>query len=57
MTGPVAYRHVSDIEERLQTLLDAGAAAHQGVRDVGGGKLLSSVTDTDGNVIGLIQAL
>jgi predicted enzyme related to lactoylglutathione lyase len=57
MTGPVAYRHVSDIEERLQTLLDAGAAAHQGVRDVGGGKLLASVKDTDGNVIGLIQAL
>ena len=57
MTGPVAYRHVNDIEERLQALLDAGAAAHQGVRDVGGGKLLSSVKDTDGNVIGLIQAL
>src|SRR5829696_3541924 len=30
MTGPVAYRHVNDIEERLQALLDAGAAAHQG---------------------------
>jgi hypothetical protein len=29
MTGPVAYRHVNDIEERLQALLDAGAAAHQ----------------------------
>ena len=36
---------------------DAGAAAHQGVRDVGGGKLLASVKDTEGNVIGLIQAL
>jgi predicted enzyme related to lactoylglutathione lyase len=55
MTGPVAYRHVNDIEERLQALRDA--AAHQGVREVGGGKLLSSVKDTDGNVIGLIQAL
>ena len=39
MTGPVAYRHVNDIEERLQALLDAGAAAHQGVRDVGGGQV------------------
>ena len=55
MTGPVAHWHVNDIEERLQALLDA--AAHQGVREVGGGKLLSSVKDTDGNVIGLIQAL
>jgi predicted enzyme related to lactoylglutathione lyase len=57
MTGPLAYWHVDDIEESLRALLDAGAEAHQGVRDVGGGKLLSSVTDTDGNVIGLIQAL
>jgi predicted enzyme related to lactoylglutathione lyase len=56
MSGPVAYWHVGDIEERLEALLDAGAEAHQGVRDVGGGKLLASVKDTDGNVIGLIQA-
>ena len=57
MTGPVAYWHVDNVEGRLQALLDAGAEGHQGVRDVGGGKLLSSVKDTDGNVIGLIQAL
>jgi predicted enzyme related to lactoylglutathione lyase len=56
MTGPVAYWHVDDIEQRLETLLDAGAEAHRGVRDVGGGKLLTSVKDTDGNVIGLIQS-
>jgi predicted enzyme related to lactoylglutathione lyase len=56
MTGPVAYWHVDDIEQRLQALLDAGVEAHQGVRDVGGGTLLASVKDTDGNVIGLIQA-
>src|SRR5918994_7257585 len=30
-------------------------AAQQEVRDVGGGKSLASVTDTDGNVIGLLQ--
>jgi predicted enzyme related to lactoylglutathione lyase len=56
MTGPVTYWHVDDIEERLEALLDAGAEAHQGVRDVGGGKLLASVKDADGNVIGLIQS-
>jgi predicted enzyme related to lactoylglutathione lyase len=56
MTAPVAYWHVDDIEQRLEALLDAGAEAHQGVRDVGGGKLLASVKDTDGNVIGLIQS-
>jgi predicted enzyme related to lactoylglutathione lyase len=56
MTGPVTYWHVDDIEERLEALLDAGAEAHQGVRDVGGGMLLASVKDADGNVIGLIQS-
>ncbi len=55
MTGPVAYWHVDDVEERLKTLLDPGAEAHQGVRDVGGGKLLASVKDADANDIGLIQ--
>jgi predicted enzyme related to lactoylglutathione lyase len=56
MTGPVAYWHVDDIEERLRALLDAGAEAQQGIRDVGGGKLLASVKDGDGNVIGLVQS-
>ena len=55
MTGPVAYWHVDDIKGRMQALLDAGARAEQKVKDVGGGKLIASVTDPDGNVIGLIQ--
>jgi predicted enzyme related to lactoylglutathione lyase len=56
MTGPVGYWHVEDIKRSLKALLDAGAEAHQGVRDVGGGKLIASVKDPDGNVIGLIQS-
>jgi hypothetical protein len=40
----------------LKALLDAGAEAHQGIRDVGGGKLLASVKDADSNVIGLLQS-
>lgn len=55
MTGPVAYFQVSDIEGTLQTLLDAGAQVQQKVRDVGGGKLIASVKDADGNITGLIQ--
>jgi predicted enzyme related to lactoylglutathione lyase len=55
MTGPLAYFHVDDIQDRLKVLLDAGAEVKQEVRDVGGGKLIASVTDADGNVIGLIQ--
>jgi predicted enzyme related to lactoylglutathione lyase len=56
MTGPVCYWHVDDIKETLKALLDAGAEAKQEVKDVGGGKLIASVTDADGNVIGLIQS-
>ena len=55
MTGPVGYYHVNDIKKSLQLLLDAGAQTQQEVRDVGGGKLIASVKDTDNNIIGLIQ--
>ena len=56
MTGPVGYWHVDDLKARLQALLDAGAELSQDIRDVGGGKLIASVTDPDGNVIGLLQS-
>jgi predicted enzyme related to lactoylglutathione lyase len=55
MTGPVGYWHVDDIEKSLKALLDTGAEVHQEVKDVGGGKLIASVKDADGNGIGLIQ--
>ena len=55
MTGPVGYWHVDDIEQSLQLLLDAGAQSQQAVTDVGRGKLIASVTDADGNFIGLLQ--
>ena len=56
LTGPVGYWHVNDIEATLAALLEAGAAPVQGVKDVGGGKLIATVKDADGNVIGLMQA-
>jgi predicted enzyme related to lactoylglutathione lyase len=36
-------------------LVDAGAETQQEVTDVGGGKLVATVKDADGNVIGLLQ--
>lgn len=56
MTGPVGYWHVDDIKKSMKLLLSAGAQAKQEVKDVGGGKLIASVKDADGNVIGLIQS-
>ncbi|MER5750308.1 VOC family protein [Streptomyces sp. NPDC002088] len=55
MTGPVPYWHVSDIRARLAALLEAGAELLQDVQDVGGGRLIASVKDADGNLVGLIQ--
>ena len=56
ITGPVGYWHVDDIERSVKALLDASAEVHQAVKDVGGGKLIASVKDADGNVIGLLQS-
>lgn len=55
MTGPVGYRDVDDIKSSLQSLLDAGAEMQQEPQDVGGGMLVASVHDADGNLIGLRQ--
>ena len=55
MTSPVAYWHVADIEAKLAEVTAAGATVHEPPRDVGGGRLVSTVTDPDGNVLGLIQ--
>jgi predicted enzyme related to lactoylglutathione lyase len=55
MTSPVAYWHVPDIEAKLAEVTAAGATLKEPARDVGGGRLVATVTDTDGNVLGLLQ--
>ncbi|MFI2435802.1 VOC family protein [Streptomyces sp. NPDC018693] len=55
MTGPVPYWHVTDLRTRLAALLEAGAELLQDAKDVGGGRLIASVKDADGNLVGLLQ--
>ena len=55
MTSPVAYWHVSDIEAKLAEVTAAGASVKDPARDVGGGRLVATFTDPDGNVLGLLQ--
>ena len=55
MPAPVAYWHVPDIEAKLAEVTAAGAAVKEPPRDVGAGRLVATVTDPDGNVLGLIQ--
>jgi predicted enzyme related to lactoylglutathione lyase len=55
MTSPVAYWHVPDMEAKLAEVTAAGATLNDPARDVGGGRLVATVTDPDGNVLGLLQ--
>src|SRR5271169_4222518 len=55
MTSPVAFWHVPDIEAKLAEVTAAGAAVKESPHDVGGGRLVASFTDPDGNVLGLFQ--
>lgn len=55
MTSPVAYWHVPDIEAKLAEVTAAGATVQEPAHDVGGGRLVATVIDTDGNVLGLLE--
>src|SRR5215467_9941696 len=52
MTSPVAYWHVPDIEAKLAEVTAAGGKLKDAPRDVGGGRLVATFTDPDGNVLG-----
>jgi predicted enzyme related to lactoylglutathione lyase len=55
MTSPVAFWQVPDIEAKLAEVTAAGATLKEAAHDVGGGRLVATVTDPDGNVLGLFQ--
>jgi predicted enzyme related to lactoylglutathione lyase len=53
MTSPVAFWYVSDIEAKLAEVTRPPVT--EPVRDVGGGRLVATLSDPDGNVLGLLQ--
>ena len=55
MTSPVAYWYVPDIEAKLAEVTEAGATLKDSPREVGGGRLVATFADPDGNVLGLVQ--
>jgi predicted enzyme related to lactoylglutathione lyase len=55
MTAPVAYWQVDDIEAKLAELTAAGATVKDAPNQVGGGRVVATVTDPDGNVLGVVQ--
>ncbi|MEU3693096.1 VOC family protein [Streptomyces narbonensis] len=55
LTSSLAYWHVPDIEAKLAEVTGAGATVKDAPQDVGGGRLVATVVDPDGNLIGLLQ--
>ena len=55
MTSPVAYWRVPDIEAKLAEVTAAGATVKEPAHDVGGGRLVATFTDPDGNELGVLQ--
>ena len=55
MDGPVGFWRVPDIVAASVALVAAGATVRQEVREVGGGRRVATLIDTDGNAIGLMQ--
>ena len=55
LTSPVAYWQVPDLEAKLAEVTAAGATVKEPAHDVGGGRVVATVTDPDGNVLGLLQ--
>jgi predicted enzyme related to lactoylglutathione lyase len=53
--SPVAFWQVADIEAKLAEMTAAGATVNEPAHNVGGTRLVASVTDPDGNVLGLVQ--
>jgi predicted enzyme related to lactoylglutathione lyase len=55
MTTPVTYWEVPDLEAKLAEVTAAGGTVKEPAHDVGGGRRVATVTDPDGNVLGLLQ--
>ena len=52
--GALTYWGVDDVAAAFEAALDAGAAAHAPVSDVGGGIVTASVTNPMGAIVGFI---
>jgi predicted enzyme related to lactoylglutathione lyase len=44
----VGYCHVDDIKKSLEVVLENGGQTQQEIKDVGGGKLIATVEEADG---------
>ncbi|MEU8222344.1 VOC family protein [Kribbella sp. NPDC048915] len=55
MSSPITYWHVTDIEAKIREVTAAGGTLKDAPKDVGQGRLVATLTDPDGNVLGVLQ--
>jgi predicted enzyme related to lactoylglutathione lyase len=55
MIGPLGYWHVDDIHQTVDALVSHGGQLQGDITNVGGNRLIATITDTDGNSFGLLQ--
>lgn len=55
VAAPVVYWAVADIAAKVAELTAAGGVVREQPHDVGGGRLVATVADRDGTVLGLLQ--
>jgi predicted enzyme related to lactoylglutathione lyase len=55
LTSPLTFWQVPDIEATLAEVTAVGATVKEPVHDVGGGRLVATLVDPDGNLLGLQQ--
>ena len=55
LTGATPFWTVDDLEDKVASLVAAGGAVAQAPTEVGGGRTVAVVADSDGNMIGLMQ--
>lgn len=53
--SPIAYVGVEDLDAAVAAVTQAGATVVDEAHDVGGGTRIATLTDPDGNTIGLIH--
>ncbi|GAA2900866.1 glyoxalase [Actinoplanes cyaneus] len=55
IAAPVTYWEVADLAAKVAELSAAGAVVKEEPHDVGGGRLVATVADADGTILGLLQ--
>ncbi len=55
MTSPVAFWEVPDIDAKIAEMVAAGAEVKEEPHEVGGRRMVATLRDPDGNVLGLVH--